>query len=78
MFDIQIGKDVKLTVLTTVGKMVYYGQYIGSDPNTFVLRLGSRTPQEHRAYFHREKITAIEEVVPGCWPCLADSSSQVA
>jgi hypothetical protein len=65
MINLQVGKDLKLTMVTTAGKFVYYGQYIGSDQNTFVLRLGARTPMERRAFFYRENITAIEEVVPG-------------
>jgi hypothetical protein len=65
MINFQAGKDLKLTVVTSTGKVAFYGQYIGSDENTFVLRLDARTPLERRVYFHRDKITTIEEVVPG-------------
>ncbi len=65
MFNLQVGKDLKLTMVTAAGKFVYYGQYVGSDQNTFVLKLGAHTPMERKAFFYREHITAIEEATPG-------------
>ena len=65
MINLEVGKDLKLTVKTSDGVLDYFGKYVGSDENTLVLRLSAHTLMERRVYFHREKITAVEEISPG-------------